>query len=328
MKKLSLTLVLVLLVTSLFGMTAASAEWKPEKPITIMNYVKAGGGMDVTTRKFQEVASKYTDATLIVDNKPGAGGITAADYILSQEADGYTIFGTTVSYVDKVVSDPEKFDVNKYLWGFEWIANIVGDPYCIMVAKDSPFNTLEDLIADAKANKQNWMGPSLGGAKHLVALQYWDAMGVYENFIPFESGPDALLAVMGGQGVATVGNPSDVNGRDLKHLVIGNPERLAAYPDVPTWTELGYPELDKIAMWRGYAVKKGTPAEAIAWWQDLCEKVKNDPDWIEYNTNKSYVVQNIGIEEFTAQVKKDAMEHFEILKADGMVDEDVELKLD
>lgn len=319
MKKLSLTLVLVLLVTSLFGMTAASAEWKPEKPITIMNYVKAGGGMDVTTRKFQEIATKYTDATIIVDNKPGAGGIIAADYILDQDADGYTIFGTTVSYVDSILSAEE--DVDNYIWGFEWIANIVGDPYCIMVEKNNTI-TLEQLVADAKNGEQKWMGPSTGGAKHLVALQYWNALGMEATFVPFESGPDALLAVIGGQGVATVGNPSDVNGRDLKHLVIGAANRLEAYPDVPTWTELGYPELDKIAMWRGYAVKKGTPAEAIAWWQDLCEKVANDPDWIAYNTGKSYVVQNIGTEEFTAQVKQDMVDHLTILKQAELVSED------
>ena len=107
---------------------------------------------------------------------------------------------------------------------------------------------------------------------------------------------------------------------DLRHIVIGAPERLAAYPDVPTWSELGYPELDKIAMWRGFAVKKGTPAEAIAWWQDLCEKVKNDPDWIEYNTNKSYVVQNVGTEEFTAQVKQDMVDHLTILQQAELVD--------
>ena len=317
MKKLALVLALVLMVSSL---TVAYADWTPDKPITILNYVKAGGGMDVTTRKFQEIASKYTDATIIVDNKPGAGGIIAADYILEQEADGYLIFGTTVSYVDSILAAEE--DVDRYIWGFEWIANIVGDPYCIMVEKSNEIDTVEELLADAKVNKQNWMGPSTGGAKHLVALQYWSVLGMEGNFIPYESGPDALLAVIGGQGVATVGNPSDVNGRDLRHIVIGAPERLAAYPDVPTWSELGYPELDKIAMWRGFAVKKGTPAEAIAWWQDLCEKVANDPEWIEYNTNKSYIVQNIGTEEFTAQVQQDMVDHLAILKQAEMVSEE------
>ena len=321
MKKLALILAVMLLATSMISV--ASAEWTPDKPITIMNYVKAGGGMDVTTRKFQEIASKYTDVTIVVDNKPGAGGIIAADYILDQAADGYTIFGTTVSYVDSILAAEE--DVERYVWGFEWIANIVGDPYCIMVEKNNPI-TLEELVADAKVNKQNWMGPSTGGAKHLVAVQYWNTLGMEANFVPFESGPDALLAVMGGQGIATVGNPSDVTGRDLRHVVIGTKEKLAAYPDVPNWTDCGYPELDNLAMWRGFAVKKGTPAEAIEWWQNLCEQVKNDPDWIEYNTNKSYVVQNIGTEAFTAQVKQDMVDHLAVMKLAELVSEDYEIE--
>ena len=322
MKKLSLLLVVVLLATSL--LSVASAEWKPEAPITIMNYVKSGGGMDIATRKFSEIAAKYTDATLVVDNKPGSGGLIAADYVLSQPADGYTVFATTVSYVDSILAYEE--DVDTYIWGFEWIDNIMADPYAIMIEKNSTV-TLNDIIADKDG--QIWCGPSAGGAKHIAALQFWGALGIEgATFVPYESGPEALMAVIQGQGVATVGNPGDVEGRDLKHLVIATKEKLATYPDAANFADLGYPELDNLSMWRGYAVKKGTPAEAIAWWQDLCEKVKNDPDWIEYNTNKSYVVQNIGIEEFTAQVKKDAMEHFEILKADGMVDEDVELKLD
>jgi len=75
-------------------------------------------------------------------------------------------------------------------------------------------------------------------------------------------------------------------------------------------------------MWRGFAVKKGTPAEAIKWWQDLCQKVAEDPEWIEYNTNKSYIVQNVGTEEFTAQVQQDMVDHLAILKLAEMVSEE------
>lgn len=314
MKKMSLFLALVLLLTSLVSF--AQADWTPDKPVTIMNYVKPGGAMDVTTRKFQEIAAKYTDATLVVENKTGAGGITAADYILDQEADGYTIFGTTVSYLDTILYNTE--DVNHYIWGFEWIANIVEDPYCLMVKDINEIDTVEEIVADAKVNPQDWMGPSVGGAKHLIALAYQNVMGYDEDtvptFNPFTSGPDALLAVISEQGIATVGNPSDVKGRELKHVVIGVKEKLADYPNVPNWTDLGHPELDEISMWRGFAVKKGTPEEAIKWWQDLCEKVKNDPDWIEYNTGKYYNVINQGTEEFTAVVKKDMADHLEILR--------------
>ncbi len=315
MKKISLILVLVLLA-SLFA-TSALAEWKPEQPITIMNYVKAGGGMDIATRKFAELAAKYTDATIIVDNKTGAGGLVCADYILQQPADGYLVFATTVSYVDTVLSQEE--DVQKYIWGFEWIDDIMADPYCIIVKKDSDW-TLESLIANAKAEEQIWAGPAAGGSKHIAAIQFCNALGAEITWLAKDGGPDAMLAVMSDQAVASCGNPGDVEGRELRHLVIATKNKLAKYPDVANFADLGYPELDELSMWRGYAVKAGTPAEFIAWWQDLCEKVTNDPEWIEFFNEKSIVVHNKTSEDFLAELKADMAAHLEVLKGADLVD--------
>ena len=315
MKKISLILVLVLLA-SLFA-TSALAEWKPEQPITIMNYVKAGGGMDIATRKFAELAAKYTDATIIVDNKTGAGGLVCADYILQQPADGYLVFATTVSYVDTVLSQEE--DVQKYIWGFEWIDDIMADPYCIIVKKDSDW-TLESLIANAKAEEQIWAGPAAGGSKHIAAIQFCNALGAEITWLAKDGGPDAMLAVMSDQAVASCGNPGDVEGRELRHLVIATKNKLAKYPDVANFADLGYPELDELSMWRGYAVKSGTPAEIIAWWQDLCEKITNDPEWIEFFNEKSIVVHNKTSEDFLAELKADMAAHLEVLKGADLVD--------
>ena len=315
MKKISLILVLVLLA-SLFA-TSALAEWKPEQPITIMNYVKAGGGMDIATRKFAELAAKYTDATIIVDNKTGAGGLVCADYILQQPADGYLVFATTVSYVDTVLSQEE--DVQKYIWGFEWIDDIMADPYCIIVKKDSDW-TLESLIANAKAEEQIWAGPAAGGSKHIAAIQFCNALGAEITWLAKDGGPDAMLAVMSDQAVASCGNPGDVEGRELRHLVIATKNKLAKYPDVANFADLGYPELDELSMWRGYAVKAGTPAEFIAWWQDLCEKITNDPEWIEFFNEKSIVVHNKTSEDFLAELKADMAAHLEVLKGADLVD--------
>ena len=315
MKKISLILVLVLLA-SLFA-TSSLAEWKPEQPITIMNYVKAGGGMDIATRKFAELAAKYTDATIIVDNKTGAGGLVCADYILQQPADGYLVFATTVSYVDTVLSQEE--DVQKYIWGFEWIDDIMADPYCIIVKKDSDW-TLESLIANAKAEEQIWAGPAAGGSKHIAAIQFCNALGAEITWLAKDGGPDAMLAVMSDQAVASCGNPGDVEGRELRHLVIATKNKLAKYPDVANFADLGYPELDELSMWRGYAVKSGTPAEFIAWWQDLCEKVTNDPEWIEFFNEKSIVVHNKTSEDFLAELKADMAAHLEVLKGADLVD--------
>lgn len=293
-------------------------EWTPEQPITIMNYVKAGGGMDVATRKFAEIAAKYTDATFVVDNTPGAGGMTAMDYVLSQPADGYTIFAGTVSNIAYLVANEESLD--DYVWSFEWIDNIMADPYCIMVSSNSDINSLDDLLAACEGGSV-WCGPSTGGAKHLAALQMWGNLGIADStWVPFESGPDALLAVIGGQGIATVGNPGDVEGKDLKSIVIGTEEKLAKYPDVANFADAGYPELDSLNMWRGFAVKDGTPAEMIAWFQNLMDQVTADPEWQEFFAEKSIVVFNQTTEEFEATIQDNIDNYISILKEIDMID--------
>lgn len=295
--------------------------WEPTKPITIMNYVDSGGGMDVATRKFADLASKYTNATIIVDNKPGAGGLTAMDYVLDQPADGYLVFAGTISNIAYIVSNEE--DTDHYVWGFEWIDNIMADPMAIIVNDDADF-TLEDLIAESKqlGGSQLWVGPSTGGIKHVIGLKFWQNLGIEATWVPYESGPKAMAALLSRQGVASVGNPSDVNGRELKNLVIATHEKLANFPDVPNFADLGYPELDNVSMWRGFAVKKGTPPEMIAWWQDLCQKILEDEEWVQFFDEKSIAVKNETTEAFEAQIRIDIEDNMTILKSLDMISQD------
>lgn len=302
---------------------ASSSEpakaWEPKQPITILNYVAAGGAMDLATRKFVEVASKYTNATFVVDNLTGASGMIAADHILSQPADGYLIYATTVTYVYAVAAAEE--DTSKYIDGFTWIDNIMADPYCILVPSNSNY-TLESLIAEAKNGKMLWCEPNAGGAKHIAAIQMCKALGIDVKVVPYESGPLAIGAVLGGQGAASVGNPGDTTKYEVKAVAVGNNGRLQGF-DAPTFSELGYPaELDKLSMWRGYAVKNGTPPEMIAWFQDLCQKVTEDPDWIAYFEPQFVAVKNDTTETFTAQVKADLQSGIAVLKEAEMISAD------
>ena len=299
--------------------SGTDTDWEPSQPITIMNYVKAGGGMDIATRKFVEIAAKYTDATFVVDNTPGAGGMTAMEYVLSQPADGYTVFAGTVSNVAYLVANEE--DLEKYIWGFQWIDDIMADPYSVMVPSGSDINTLDDLLAECKAGATVWCGPSTGGAKHLAALQLWGALGI-ENatWVPFESGPDALLAVIGGQGIASVGNPGDVEGKDLKNIVIATGEKLEKYPDVTNFADCGYPDLDELNMWRGFAVKDGTPAGMVTWFQNLVDQVTADEEWQKFFADNSIVVFNKTTEEFEAIIRDNITNYIDILKSLELID--------
>lgn len=296
-------------------------SWEPTQPITILNYVAAGGAMDLATRKFVEVASKYTDATFVVDNMTGASGMIAAEYVMSQPADGYLIYATTVTYIYGIVAAEES--AAKYIDGLTWIDNIMADPYCILVPNGSDYS-LDSLVEEAKNGRMIWCEPNAGGAKHIAAIQMCQELGIDIQVVPYESGPLAIGAVLGGQGAASVGNPGDTTKYDVKALVIANNGRLDGF-DVPTFSELGYSaELDSISMWRGYAVKNGTPPEMIEWFQNLCQQVTEDPDWQAYFAPQFVSVKNDTTDEFTARVKADFESGKAILKSVNMISEDYE----
>ena len=296
-------------------------KFVPKKPITIVTYVAAGGNMDVSCRKFVQVAAKYTDATFVVENRTGAGGLIAQDYVLSQPADGYTVYGTTSSNISAINSGGH--DEDKYVWGFDWIAMIMKDPISIVITNEDKNKgvTFETLMEKAKEQngEQIWVGPSTGGTKHIASLKIWEAYGVEGNYVPFESGPMAMNALLGGQGAAGCANPSDTEGRELWNAAVASKERLPKYPDTPTFGELGHPELDSLMMWRGFAVKKDTPAEMVEWFQELTQQVTEDPEWIEFFENIGVQVVNYGNEEFEAIIRQDMEDNIHYMTEFGLI---------
>ncbi len=317
-RKIALVVMMITAIVSLtLGVNAAAF---PTKPVRIVNYVAPGGVMDITTRKFVDIAAKYTNATFVVENKSGAGGLIGMDYVLEAPADGYMIFAATGSNIITIVST--QADINKYVWGFQWVSMLMRDPECIITNSKAAINTWADVLKDAKAKNGNqiWVGPATGGNDHLLALKVWDKAGIKAKWLPFTSGPEAMTALMGGQGIAYVGNPADISGRpDLKIAAVCAPERLKQFPDVPTFKELGISGLEDEIMWRGFAVKKGTPPEAITWLQDLVDKVYKDPEWVAFFYDQAIEVTNTREQKFTDLIKMQINDSTTYLKAEGLI---------
>ena len=279
--------------------------WVPNRPITIITHVAPGGGMDVATRLFVDLARKYTDATFVVQNTVGGATMIASREVLALPADGYTIFGAAMSNVNNVVS--HGFDQNTYIDGYDWIAKIQRDPAAVIItttAKDEGMD-FEGIIAQAKEmdGGQIWAVPMLGGNKHFEALLIWRQTETEGTAIPFESGPLGAAAVLGGEAHVQMGNPFDTAGRDLWVAAIASPERMPGFEDSPTFAELGYPELNDMHMWRGYAVRKGTPIEMVEWFQNIVYQVSQDPEWIEYNAGNAIAPTAVFTEEFRAVIQ-------------------------
>ena len=131
------------------------------------------------------------------------------------------------------------------------------------------------------------------------------------------------LLFSGGQTVASVGNPGDTQKYDVKAFVIGTKTKVPGLEDVPDYAELGMdPALDVISMWRGYAVKKGTPASMKEWFQDICNKVSADQEWIDYMAANKLTVLTDKTEAFTKTVDNEVVSTIDVLKGVEQISSD------
>ena len=281
----------------------------PDKPIKIVVYTGPGGLIDITARKFSSVADKYVDATFVVENKPGAGGIVALKKVLQAPEDGYNLYACTKSNIAKFIQVGGRDYVN----ALHWTAMLMADPECVLTNVKNDIFEWNDIINDALQNpgEQNWVGPAAGGLDHVTAMKIWDEYGMYAKWIPYKSGGKAIAALLGEQGVAYVGNPRDALGNpDLYVAAVSSDKRLEAFPNAPTFAELGSTTLNNEYMWRGFALKAGTPPDVIEWYTNLFQQVTADPDWKEFWGKGGIDVEFIGGDEFTDIVKQD-VETFE-----------------
>ncbi len=200
----------------------AAAPAFPRKPIKVIVYTAPGGLLDMMVRKFADIAKSYTDATFVVENKTGAGGIVAIEKVLQMPADGYTLCACTKSIIAKVVS------ANRltYLDDLHWAGLLVKDRECIITRQGGAIKDWQLLLADAqqRTSPQIWLGPATGGQDHVFALKCWDAFGLSAEWVPFSSGSEALMSLLGDQGTAYVGSLRDTRGNsDLRNCRIQYP---------------------------------------------------------------------------------------------------------
>ncbi|RMG40842.1 MAG: tripartite tricarboxylate transporter substrate binding protein [Candidatus Dadabacteria bacterium] len=261
----------------------------PERPVKIVVYTAPGGLIDITARKVADILKKnFVKTPVIVENKKGAGGVTALSYVLRRPADGYTLFGVTNSLITKITALNQDSRLKK----LTFLAKMVKDYECLITRKNSGISNLNDLINDAKQKNgaQLWAGPAAGGKDHLFALKSWKAFGIKARWIPYRSGAEALVAVMGSHADVYVGNPADTAGREnLKILAVSSSNRLPTFSDVPTFGELGFNTLTNEAIWRGFAIRADAPDSIKQSVKDLLKKVSSTKEWQE-KKKKNYAV--------------------------------------
>ena len=249
---------------------AAMAAEYPDRPLQMMVSYGAGGATDFQARIVTMTAGNE-DALgqpVAIINKPGAGGRVGWNWFATEAAsDGYTLGAYNVPhFIAQSIEGGVQYDVDS----FEPIANWGADPAVFVVATDSDFETMADVIAYAEANPGGltFSGAGLFVGHHIAALQLERAAGVKLAYIPNNAGgAGAMKAVIAGDVMGGVNNLSDAfrarESGNVRILGVFDTARSDFLPDVPTMQELGYDIDNSSVNFRGIMVPKGTPPEII-----------------------------------------------------------------
>ena len=260
---------------------AATSTWAvgqlayPNKPIKIVVPFGAGGVADLTARTVAQKLGDNMGQSIVIENKPGAGGVVATDAVAKSAPDGYTLLlMSNATAVSAGLFKSLPYDAEKDLTPLSILGTF---DIAIVVPQESKFANLGDLLSFAKANpgKLNIGSINVGSTQHLAAELFKSTAGIDAQVVPFNGTPTVLTALRGGQidvGVEILAPVlPQIKGQALRALAVTGDKRAAALPQVPTAKEAGIRSL-YAASWNALAAPSKTPRDIV---QRLNQEIQN-----------------------------------------------------
>ncbi len=272
-------LLLLTLAGSVCGGLAQSQTF-PSKPLRLVVPYPPGGGADGNARLLAQPMSMMLGQPIVVENRPGASGILAANTVLQSAADGYTLLFDTFPYVVNAVLHKLTFDPMKDLVP---VSQAINMPLILVVPESAPFRNIQELITFAKANpgKLNYGSYGAGGAAHLAAEMLARDAGIDWVHVPYKGGAPAMADVLAGRLSAYFTNPitglAHIQSGKIRALATTGSQRMKMLPDVPTISESGYPNFE-VVEWNGFFVPAGTPPAIITKLSDTIRLATLQPE--------------------------------------------------
>jgi len=309
----------ILALTSFAGPVLAQG-W-PSKPIKLVVGFPPGGGIDAVARNLQPGLQEALGQQVIVEYKPGAGGVLAAGELTRAAPDGYTILVANIgpfvlapNMVSKKPFDPQK--------DFTYIHQTSGSGFIAAVPANHPANTLAEFVAWAKSNpdKANFASGGAGSITHLNGEMLNQIAGTKLVHVPYKGSAPAVQDLIGGQthllvDVATILLPHIQSGR-LKALYVTDAQRIAQLPQVPTAKEGGFPGLEASG-WQGIVGPAGMPKDVVARISKAVHETLAKPDVrAKFAANGSAIMEK-GPEEFTSFHTAEINRWVPVVKASG-----------
>ncbi len=253
------------------------AQAFPARPIRYICPWPAGGSTDAVIRAFAESAQKTLGQQIIVDNKPGAGGMLGAGELVNARPDGYTLSQLPHGVFRIPHMQKTAFDT---LNDFTWIACLTGYTFGLVVPADGPIKSIADLVAYAKANpgKFNYGSTGTGTSPHLAVEEFAQRAGITLNHVPFKGNADNMQAILGGHTMAAsdaTGWAPHVASGKLRLLATYGSKRTKRWPDVPTLDELGYKTVSDSPF--GVCGPKNMDPALVRTLHDAFKKTLDDP---------------------------------------------------
>jgi tripartite-type tricarboxylate transporter receptor subunit TctC len=273
----------IALVAGLLVAAALQAQDYPARPISMIAPFPPGGVADIVGRPLAAAMEKTLKQPVLVVNRPGAGGAVGMGAAAKAAPDGYTILIALSSISIFPISDPLNGRPSPYqLADFAPIALVTADPTILVVSADGPYKTIQDFVASAKAypGQINYSSSGVYGTLHVAMEMFANAAGIKLFHVPYQGGGPAASALLGHQVHALASGPGPVAGHikagKMRALAGWGDKRLASMPDLPTFKELGYKDVE-FYIWSGVFAPAATPPAVQAKIRDAVRAAAADP---------------------------------------------------
>ncbi len=313
-KRLTILSLAILMAVVLAG-SAMSAY--PTQPINYLIAFSAGGESDITARMQQKYLEQELGVPIVMTYKTGGGGAVCWAELVRSKPDGYIIAGVNEPHT---MLQPMQSNSGYETSQIQRVALFQFTPCALIVRKDSPFKTLQDLIDFAK--KYPGMvtvgGSGSWASTHFTTMLLEKAAGIKLTYIPFAGSGDTKPAILGGHVSAIVAHPTTAVGmkNDIRILAVAAEKRSAVFPDVSTFKELGVPGVVE-GSYRGVAVPPGTPKDIVNKLAAAFKKANEDPAFVKTMTDLGFDLLWKGPEEYESWIKERTVYYAELLKTLG-----------
>lgn len=312
----------IALLSLTFTVTGTLAQNYPDRPITWIVPFGPGTVTDNSARVVAKVLGEKIGQPVLVENKPGAGGIVGTEFVMNAKPDGYTFLYGSSGPMATYSSLYKKLSYSP-LKSFTPVHAMIASPLIMVVNASSPYKTVKEFVDYAKANpeKINFGTSGAGTSQHLTGELLQMAAGFKMTHIPYKAGASQMTDLLAGNIQVMFEYPSvvrpQIDAGKLRPLGITTANRLKNLATIPTFTEQGLPTV-QISAWAVIMMPANTPGNIVQTFAKAFDQTMKDPAIIAYfDSNDSVSLAHIGPKEMPAFLESEAVKFGELVKKSG-----------